>query len=89
MVKSFRGINEPGAFSWLVSIGLRLMAQRSSMIPVYIYYQFRKFQRIGDLLWAAGVTGVVLDWCDCKSSSLNGEGLQHEEVIPIFRLVLS
>jgi pyruvate dehydrogenase E1 component len=51
------------------------------MIPFYIYYSMFGFQRIGDLVWAAGdikARGFLLG-ATAGRTTLNGEGLQHED----------
>jgi pyruvate dehydrogenase E1 component len=52
-----------------------------SMIPFFIYYSMFGFQRIGDLLWAAGdmrCRGFVLGGTAGRTT-LAGEGLQHQD----------
>ena len=51
------------------------------MIPFYIFYSMFGFQRIGDLAWAAGdmrASGFLLGGTAGRTT-LNGEGLQHED----------
>src|SRR5947209_1896766 len=51
------------------------------MIPFYIYYSMFGFQRVGDLMWLAGdimAKGFLLG-ATAGRTSLNGEGLQHED----------
>ena len=51
------------------------------MIPFFIYYSMFGFQRIGDLLWAAGdmrCRGFVLGGTAGRTT-LAGEGLQHQD----------
>src|SRR5262249_17284858 len=50
-------------------------------IPFYIYYSMFGFQRIGDLIWAAAdlrARGFLLG-ATAGRTTLNGEGLQHED----------
>ena len=52
-----------------------------AMIPFYIFYSMFGFQRIGDLIWAAGdsrARGFLLGGTAGRTT-LNGEGLQHED----------
>ena len=52
-----------------------------NMIPFFIYYSMFGFQRIGDLLWAAGdmrCRGFVLGGTAGRTT-LAGEGLQHQD----------
>ena len=51
------------------------------MIPFFIYYSMFGFQRIGDLIWAAGdmrCRGFVLGGTAGRTT-LAGEGLQHQD----------
>jgi pyruvate dehydrogenase E1 component len=50
-------------------------------IPFFIYYSMFGFQRVGDLLWAAAdmrCRGFLLG-ATAGRTTLNGEGLQHED----------
>ena len=75
------GINEAGGFcSWLAA-ATSYSVHRVPMIPFYIYYSMFGFQRIGDLAWAAGdshAKGFLLGGTSGRTT-LNGEGLQHED----------
>jgi pyruvate dehydrogenase E1 component len=51
------------------------------MMPFYIYYSMFGFQRVGDLAWAAGdsrARGFLIGGTAGRTT-LNGEGLQHED----------
>ena len=51
------------------------------MIPFYIYYSMFGLQRVGDLAWLAGdmrARGFLLGGTAGRTT-LNGEGLQHED----------
>jgi pyruvate dehydrogenase E1 component len=51
------------------------------MVPFYIYYSMFGYQRVGDLIWAAGdsrARGFLLGGTAGRTT-LNGEGLQHED----------
>jgi pyruvate dehydrogenase E1 component len=51
------------------------------MIPFFIYYSMFGFQRVGDLIWAAGdsrARGFLIGGTSGRTT-LNGEGLQHED----------
>jgi pyruvate dehydrogenase E1 component len=51
------------------------------MVPFYIYYSMFGFQRVGDLAWAAAdqrARGFLLGGTAGRTT-LNGEGLQHED----------
>ena len=75
------GINEAGGFcSWLAA-ATSYSVHRMPMIPFYIYYSMFGFQRIGDLAWLAGdshAKGFLLGGTAGRTT-LNGEGLQHED----------
>lgn len=75
------GINEAGAFcSWLAA-ATSYSNNNQIMIPFYIYYSMFGFQRVGDLAWAAGdlrARGFLLG-ATAGRTTLNGEGLQHED----------
>lgn len=75
------GINEAGAFcSWLAA-ATSYSTHNKIMIPFYIYYSMFGFQRVGDLAWAAGDSrsrGFLLG-ATAGRTTLNGEGLQHED----------
>lgn len=75
------GLNEAGAFcSWL-SAATSYSTHNRIMIPFYIYYSMFGFQRIGDLAWAAGDSRArgFLIGATAGRTTLNGEGLQHED----------
>src|SRR4051794_2192305 len=75
------GINEPGAFSSWIAAGTSYANHGISMVPFYIYYSMFGFQRVGDLAWAAGdsrARGFLLGGTAGRTT-LNGEGLQHED----------
>jgi len=75
------GITEAGAMSSFIAAGTSYASNRTTMIPFYIYYSMFGFQRIGDLVWAAGdikARGFLLG-ATAGRTTLNGEGLQHED----------
>ena len=75
------GINEAGAFSSWIAAATSYSSSDVPMIPFYIYYSMFGFQRIGDLAWAAGdmrARGFLLGGTAGRTT-LNGEGLQHED----------
>jgi pyruvate dehydrogenase E1 component len=75
------GINEPGAFSSWIAAATAYSNHGISMVPFYIYYSMFGFQRVGDLAWAAGdsrARGFLLGGTAGRTT-LNGEGLQHED----------
>ena len=75
------GINEPGAFSSWIAAATAYANHGIAMVPFYIYYSMFGFQRVGDLAWAAGdsrARGFLLGGTAGRTT-LNGEGLQHED----------
>ena len=75
------GINEAGAMSSWIAAGTSYCDHGVPMIPFYIYYSMFGFQRIGDLAWAAGDMprrGFLLGGTAGRTT-LNGEGLQHQD----------
>ncbi|CAL4320832.1 Pyruvate dehydrogenase E1 component [Buchnera aphidicola (Eriosoma grossulariae)] len=75
------GINELGAGASWIAAGTSYSTNNFPMIPFYIYYSMFGFQRIGDLLWAAAdqQTRGFLIGATSGRTTLNGEGLQHED----------
>ncbi|HEX3672117.1 MAG TPA: pyruvate dehydrogenase (acetyl-transferring), homodimeric type [Candidatus Cybelea sp.] len=75
------GINEAGALSSWIAAGTSYTNHNVPMIPFYIFYSMFGFQRVGDLTWAAGdsrTRGFLLGATSGRTT-LNGEGLQHED----------
>ena len=75
------GINEAGAISSWIAAGTSYSNHDLPMIPFYIFYSMFGFQRVGDLAWAAGdsrTRGFLLGATSGRTT-LNGEGLQHED----------
>ena len=74
-------INEAGALSSWIAAGTSYSNHDLPMIPFYIFYSMFGFQRVGDLTWAAGdsrTRGFLLGATSGRTT-LNGEGLQHED----------
>ena len=59
----------------------RTRTTATTMIPFYIFYSMFGFQRVGDLAWAAGDSRArgFLIGATAGRTTLNGEGLQHED----------
>jgi pyruvate dehydrogenase E1 component len=75
------GITEAGSVSSFVAAGTSYSTHATSMVPFYIYYSMFGYQRVGDLIWAAGdsrTRGFMLGGTAGRTT-LNGEGLQHED----------
>lgn len=75
------GINEAGGMCDWIAAGTAYTTHGVPMIPFFIYYSMFGFQRVGDLIWAAGdqrVRGFLLGGTAGRTT-LNGEGLQHED----------
>jgi pyruvate dehydrogenase E1 component len=75
------GINEPGAMSSFIAAGTAYSNHKVAMIPFYIFYSMFGFQRVWDLIWAAGdirARGFLLG-ATAGRTTLNGEGLQHQD----------
>ncbi len=75
------GINEAGAMSSFIAAGTSYSTHGIPMVPFYIYYSMFGFQRVGDLIWAAGdmrCRGFLLG-ATAGRTTLNGEGLQHQD----------
>ncbi|MFP5451342.1 MAG: pyruvate dehydrogenase (acetyl-transferring), homodimeric type [Thermoleophilia bacterium] len=75
------GITEAGALSSLIAAGTSYANHGLQMIPFFIFYSMFGFQRVGDLTWAAAdnrTRGFLLGGTSGRTT-LNGEGLQHED----------
>jgi pyruvate dehydrogenase E1 component len=75
------GITEAGSMSSFIAAGTAYANLGINMIPFYFYYSMFGFQRIGDLIWAAGdikAKGFLLG-ATAGRTTLNGEGLQHQD----------
>jgi pyruvate dehydrogenase E1 component len=75
------GITEAGAMSSFIAAGTAYANLDVNMIPFYFYYSMFGFQRIGDLMWAAAdsKTKGFLFGATAGRTTLNGEGLQHQD----------
>ena len=75
------GINEAGSFASWLAAATAYRHSKQAVIPFYIYYSMFGFQRIGDLAWMAGDSGAkgFLIGATSGRTSLNGEGLQHQD----------
>jgi len=75
------GITEAGAVSSWIAAGTAHTNYGVPMIPLYTFYSMFGFQRIADLLWAAGDSRAkgFLMGATSGRTTLNGEGLQHQD----------
>jgi len=75
------GITEAGAFASWMAAATSYSTNDLQMLPFYIYYSMFGFQRIGDSAWQAAdmrARGFLLG-ATAGRTTLNGEGLQHED----------
>ncbi|HEY2268520.1 MAG TPA: pyruvate dehydrogenase (acetyl-transferring), homodimeric type, partial [Streptosporangiaceae bacterium] len=75
------GINEAGGMASWIAASTAYSTSDIPMIPFYIFYSMFGFQRVMDLIWAAGdsrARGFLLGGTAGRTT-LNGEGLQHED----------
>jgi pyruvate dehydrogenase E1 component len=75
------GITEAGAFSSWMAAATSYSTNDLPLLPFYIYYSMFGFQRIGDSAWQAAdmrARGFLLG-ATAGRTTLNGEGLQHED----------
>jgi pyruvate dehydrogenase E1 component len=75
------GITEAGALSSWLAAATAYSAHGTPMLPFYIYYSVFGFQRVADLIWAAGdsrARGFLIGGTAGRTT-LSGEGLQHQD----------
>ncbi len=75
------GINEAGAVSSFIAAGTAYATHNINTIPFYTYYSMFGPQRVGDLIWAAAdlrCKGFLVGATSGRTT-LNGEGLQHQD----------
>jgi pyruvate dehydrogenase E1 component len=75
------GITEAGSMASFIAAGTAYATHGINMIPFFIYYSMFGFQRIGDLMWAAGdmrCRGFLVGGTSGRTT-LAGEGLQHQD----------
>ncbi len=75
------GITEAGSLCSFIAAGTAHASHGIRMIPVFIFYSMFGFQRVGDLIWAAGDMGArgFLIGGTAGRTTLAGEGLQHQD----------
>jgi pyruvate dehydrogenase E1 component len=75
------GISEAGGISSWIAAGTSYSTHGVQMIPFFIFYSMFGMQRVGDFAWAAGdmrTRGFLIGGTSGRTT-LNGEGLQHED----------
>ena len=75
------GINEAGSMASFIAAGTSYATTGTPTIPFFIFYSMFGFQRVGDLIWAAAdarTRGFLLG-ATAGRTTLNGEGLQHQD----------
>ncbi|MFZ3222436.1 MAG: pyruvate dehydrogenase (acetyl-transferring), homodimeric type [Rugosibacter sp.] len=75
------GINEAGAMADGIAAATSYSVHGVQMIPVYVFYSMFGMQRTMDLVWAAAdqrARGFLIGGTAGRTT-LNGEGLQHED----------
>ncbi|HUF53292.1 MAG TPA: pyruvate dehydrogenase (acetyl-transferring), homodimeric type [Dehalococcoidia bacterium] len=75
------GITEAGSMSSFIAAGTSAMTSGVTTIPLFIFYSMFGMQRVGDLVWAAADarTRGFLVGGTAGRTTLNGEGLQHQD----------
>ncbi|MBK8231877.1 MAG: pyruvate dehydrogenase (acetyl-transferring), homodimeric type [Candidatus Eisenbacteria bacterium] len=75
------GITEAGSMASFTAAGTAYASHREPMIPFFIFYSMFGFQRVGDSIWAAADARARGFLCGATAgrTTLNGEGLQHED----------
>lgn len=75
------GICETGAMASFMAAGTAYAVHGVPTIPFYIFYSMFGFQRVGDMVWACAdmMTRGFLLGGTAGRTTLNGEGLQHED----------
>ncbi len=75
------GICETGAMASFLAAGTAYANYGVPTIPFYIFYSIFGFQRVGDMIWACAdslAKGFLLGGTAGRTT-LNGEGLQHQD----------
>jgi pyruvate dehydrogenase E1 component len=75
------GITEAGSISSFIAAGTAYATHGVNTIPIFMFYSMFGFQRVGDLLWAAGdarAKGFLVGGTSGRTT-LPGEGLQHQD----------
>ncbi len=75
------GINEAGSLASFIAAGTSYATHGEPMIPMFTFYSMFGMQRVGDLVWQAADNRArgFLFGATAGRTTLNGEGLQHED----------
>ena len=75
------GITEAGAMASFIALSTAYATWGQPMLPIYLFYSMFGFQRTGDLMWLLGdIRGRgILAGCTAGRTTLQGEGLQHDD----------
>ncbi len=75
------GITEAGSMASFIAAATSYANWSQPMLPFFLFYSMFGFQRVGDLVWQcadARGRGFLLG-CTAGRTTMNGEGLQHED----------
>ena len=75
------GINEAGSMAAWIAAATSYANHHVPLLPFYVYYSMFGYQRVGDLVWAAGdlqARGFMVGGTAGRTT-INGEGLQHQD----------
>lgn len=75
------GITEAGGLADFIAAGTAYATFGEPMVPFFIFYSMFGYQRVGDLIWAAGdirARGFLMG-ATAGRTTLLGEGLQHDD----------
>jgi pyruvate dehydrogenase E1 component len=75
------GITEAGSLGSFTAAGTSYATHGEPMVPLYVFYSMFGFQRTGDSIWSAADqrTRGFLIGATAGGTTLNGEGLQHQD----------
>ncbi|HWL35631.1 MAG TPA: pyruvate dehydrogenase (acetyl-transferring), homodimeric type [Frankiaceae bacterium] len=75
------GISEAGSMASVISAGTSYATHGEAMIPLFVFYSMFGFQRVGDQIWqyADQLGRGFLIGATAGRTTLNGEGLQHQD----------
>ena len=85
------GITEAGSVASFHAVGSSYSTLKEPMIPMYIFYSMFGFQRTADSIWSAAdqrCRGFLLG-ATAGGTTLNGEGLQHQDRSSLLMAVMN